>query len=156
MGKIITIMGTGFSSVSTKVYVDGTEATVQSISLTSITAKIPAFDPTYNASVKPGTYQYAGGAGLRYTKYDMNVDYTGNCNEFRKRIFENATRYPILEDRIKGEPSATNVGTRYGEYYRGYFKAPATGKHTFYLAADDCASMWMNLVPGSNNATNVT
>jgi hypothetical protein len=84
----------------------------------------------------------------------MSAGFDGDCNRFRTRIQGNASVYPKLKDGIRGEPIVTNTfGNLYGEYYRGYFKAVASGDYKFYLASDDCSSLWLNSVAGTSNQT---
>ena len=43
----------------------------------------------------------------------------------------------------------------YGEVMRGYFRAPATGIHKFFISGDDLAEIWFSLTPNSTDTSNL-
>lgn len=43
----------------------------------------------------------------------------------------------------------------YGEVLKGYFRAPATGVHRFYIAGDDLAEIWFSSVANSTDINNL-
>jgi len=50
----------------------------------------------------------------------------------------------IVFDGIYSEPDVQNTfGSNYGEYFRGFIKAPKTGNYKFYVASDDCAQVYL-------------
>jgi hypothetical protein len=72
-------------------------------------------------------------------------------------LTKGADSLPILQDGVRGEPASTNTfGVSYGQFYRGYFKAPKTGEYKFYLTADDCSSVWINKTPNSPDTATMT
>lgn len=51
----------------------------------------------------------------------------------------------VLEEGFRAEPDTLNVyGENYGQYFRGYIRAPRTGNYKFYLASDDCSELWLS------------
>ena len=43
----------------------------------------------------------------------------------------------------------------YGEVMKGYFRAPATGNHRFYISGDDLAEIWFSATPNSTDTANL-
>ena len=43
----------------------------------------------------------------------------------------------------------------FGEVLKGYFKAPATGMHKFYVSGDDLIELWFSLTANSTDTNNL-
>ena len=67
----MNIYGVGFDTLRTTVYAAGVQASIQTISANFITALIPAFPSTYTVNATSGFNKFYGGAGLRWTVYDV-------------------------------------------------------------------------------------
>jgi len=109
------------------VTVDGVPCEVKKSSNTEIKCKTGS---TAQASVKD--VQQPGGFGIKRTKVDPT--------DSRKGV-----SWTTLVDKSHPETSSLytsfetyrNEGTKFGNIFAGYFKAPETGKYRFYIACDD-------------------
>lgn len=50
--------------------------------------------------------------------------------------------YNVREDRY---------GVNYGQYYRGYLKAPRNGEYRFLVYSDDCSEIYVNSVKNTQD-----
>ncbi|KAM3144741.1 hypothetical protein pb186bvf_003050 [Paramecium bursaria] len=156
-GQILQINGYGFSTDPTSIQISIPGANdpiiVQSATVRQITALIPKL-------AAPTSQIFLAGTGLKYTRYNFyGTGLNGNCDAFRTQILKNPGQIAnmIVEDGFTTEPESLDIyGSYYGQYYRGFFKAPQSGKFRFYVASDDCAQVWIQLTPNSTNQATMT
>ena len=123
-GLELTISGKSFVSNSSRITVeaDGVECNVQTSSFDSITC---ITRPSYS---EPDSEFYEGSTGVKV--YDFS---TGN---------------------FKGTQLSLSVSINNGEKskkFKGFFKAPRTGKYTFYLVNDDFGKLYLSTDSTSGN-----
>ncbi|CAD8178892.1 unnamed protein product [Paramecium pentaurelia] len=142
-GQILEIFGFGFSPFAhqNRVKISGQSESIEVITSTptSIKVKIPKIQKQLENSI------YIQGSGLHYTRWNISgLNY--NCGSFRQQIITNMAQ---LDERIKfdgiyPEPDVQSTfGEQYGQYFRGFLKAPFTGVYRFYISSDNCAQFYI-------------
>lgn len=102
---------------------------------------------------------FIGGSGLIRTNYSLPVYYTPS--ELKEQVHlpveqhHSALPKLIFEDVAFEAEQMTLKYDYYGEVLKGYFRAPATGVHKFYISGDDLAEIWFSSVANSTDTANL-
>ncbi|CAK89031.1 unnamed protein product (macronuclear) [Paramecium tetraurelia] len=150
---ILLIKGQGFKSGLTDniVKISGTDVsiTVLEASINQLKVQIPKItDQILLDSLNVVGSVFISGTGLLHTKYDLRGltnKYT-NCDVFRNDIISDSQELKarIIQHGIQSQPdSIDEVESQYGQYFRGFLKATQSGEYQFLLAADDCATFYI-------------
>ncbi|CAD8161606.1 unnamed protein product [Paramecium octaurelia] len=146
-GQILEIFGYGFSPQAdeNRVKISGRSETIEVLASTptSIKAKIPKQQSLLQDKTQNSLY--IQGSGLHYTRWDVS-GLNLNCGSFRQQIISNKASLDgrIKFDGIYPEPDVQSTfGEYYGQYFRGFLKAPFTGVYRFYLSSDNCAQFYI-------------
>ncbi|CAD8126745.1 unnamed protein product [Paramecium sonneborni] len=149
----LKINGYGFKSGLTEnqVQLSGTNVLIKVLEaqINQLKVEIPKVtDQTILDILSNQDSVFISGTGLFHTKYDLRGITTqySNCDIFRNEIIQESQ---ILKDRIiqngvYSQPDYIDeIDSQYGQYFRGFIKATATGEYQFLLAADDCATFYI-------------
>ena len=88
-----------------------------------------------------GAQTVGGGAGLAATKYEGY--FADNLNFFSTATKQTDSRFSSLFTAINTSTPGVNFDETYSVEWQGYFKASATGTHTFYTNSDDSSWLWL-------------
>ncbi|KAM3136087.1 hypothetical protein pb186bvf_011892 [Paramecium bursaria] len=152
-GQVLIIYGNGFTQFREKIQLSITGQNILYDILDTNETKIRVMISNYSVDTKQS--QYLQSSGLQYTRYnlgDSNQIY--NSSYLLQQIQGNKTELDklIIKDNIISQPEQFQISDpKYGEYYRGYFKAPYNGNYTFQLSSNDNVELSFSQKEGFSN-----
>ncbi|KAM3130389.1 hypothetical protein pb186bvf_017488 [Paramecium bursaria] len=151
-GQVLTIDGYGFTQFKERIQLQiGGQNIIYEV-IDANETQIKVFISNYTSDNNQSKYLQS--SGLQYTKYNLsdNMEIL-NCSCLRQQIKDNITELNKLKiiDSI-GVPEQYQIqDSYYGEFYRGYFKAPFNGNYTFLLSSNDNVEFYLSQQEGFEN-----
>ncbi|KAM3142669.1 hypothetical protein pb186bvf_005328 [Paramecium bursaria] len=145
-GQVLVINGFGFTQFKEKIQlsITGQQITYDVLDANETQIKVMV----RNYSNDNNQNKYLQSSGLQYTKYKLSQSLAiQNCSYLRQLINEKnieLEKLIIIENIITTPEQYSIVDTNYGEYYRGYFKAPFDGNYTFLLSSNNNVEFYIS------------
>ena len=153
-GQKIVIKGYGFSTIKEEIEVmHGTQkCQVLFASVKKIKCRLPAYDDTKHQGLK------LMGQGLRWSNYSLS-GIGGTAEEFVPRLKDLSSYTGKIT--LKSTTTLHDFEIPYNDFnnylssFKGFFKAPKTGKFKFYASGDDSVAFYLSSVAGSTDPSNL-